>query len=171
MEEEEWRVAPQLPSYEVSSLGRVRRRLPGPSTRPGRLIAGWRDRHGYAIVQSGPAAARTRFYVHQLVCRAFHGEQPAGYSEVNHINFEPGDNRAENLEWASRVTNLAHTRAAGRHAKGESHGQAKLNLEAAKVVRYLLGQPHPRGLAALLARLHGVSGTTVHMIAHQGRYS
>ena len=41
---------------------------------------------------------------HRLVCSVFH-PNPKGLPEVNHLNEIKTDNRAENLEWCSRVHN------------------------------------------------------------------
>ena|SRR5690349_17160952 len=42
------------------------------------------------------------FRVHYLVCLAFHGPNPIGKTEIDHINRIRSDNRAENLRWANR---------------------------------------------------------------------
>ena len=52
-------------------------------------------------------------YVHRIVCYAFNGK-PLEEQEVNHINFDRKDNRAENLEWVSRKENIQKSWAAGR---------------------------------------------------------
>jgi len=47
--------------------------------------------------------------VHQLICLAFHGLPPEGKTEVNHIDFNPSNNSADNLEWCSGDENRKHT--------------------------------------------------------------
>lgn len=42
----------------------------------------------------------TRRGLHTLVCSAFHGKQPEWATSVNHIDGNPVNNRAENLEWS-----------------------------------------------------------------------
>lgn len=49
----------------------------------------------------------TSFYVHRLVCAAFH-PNPACFKEVNHIDGCRSNNRAANLEWVSRQGNAQH---------------------------------------------------------------
>ena len=43
--------------------------------------------------------------VHRLVAQAF-VPNPKGHKEINHINEDKSDNRAENLEWCSRSYNV-----------------------------------------------------------------
>lgn len=49
-------------------------------------------------------------YAHHLVALAFHGEPPEGKTEVNHKDFDRGNNRPRNLEWATHAENLDHWR-------------------------------------------------------------
>ena len=42
------------------------------------------------------------YWVHILVCEAFHGPRPSPKHEVRHKNGISSDNRAENLEWGTR---------------------------------------------------------------------
>lgn len=46
-----------------------------------------------------------RMAVHRMVAMAF-CENPHGYTEVNHIDEDPTNNRADNLEWCSRHYNM-----------------------------------------------------------------
>ncbi len=56
------------------------------------------------------------FGVHQLVCRAFHGEPPSGH-EVCHSNGDSTDTLATNLRWDSRAANAQDTIDHGRNAQ------------------------------------------------------
>ena len=49
------------------------------------------------------------YYVHTLICRAFHGLAPADKPFVDHINRIKNDNRPENLHWVSRRENANNT--------------------------------------------------------------
>lgn len=154
---EEWRVAPGFPDYEVSSLGRVRRVTEGgPNTWPGRILVCRRDTHGYRFSQTGKRETTKRFWVHLLVAEAFHGPRPEGMV-ADHINRDRGDNRAENLRWVTRSQNVRH---------GSEVAVSKFNSEAVKVIRYMLREHPRRGLVNLLARLHGATHEAVRKVGN-----
>ena len=46
-----------------------------------------------------------KYAIHRLVANAFI-ENLCKYSEINHINENPSDNRVENLEWCTRKYNI-----------------------------------------------------------------
>lgn len=50
-EAEKWAVVPISPAYEVSSLGRVRRILPGRGTCPGKILKPYVGSNGYPNVK------------------------------------------------------------------------------------------------------------------------
>jgi hypothetical protein len=55
-----------------------------------------------------PGEGRRMFYVHRLVCEAFHGLPPDyvdGDAQARHLNGEPTDNRAANLAWGTQSAN------------------------------------------------------------------
>lgn len=98
--DETWKPVPGLPYTRdellVSNKGRVRikgcRSALGPP-QPGALT-----RNGYYNVQ----VQGQKFHVHDLICTSFHGPKPAPEYTANHKNHDPADNRACNLEWASK---------------------------------------------------------------------
>jgi len=64
--------------------------------------------HGYMKVRLVVDGERGMFYVHRLVCEAFHGLPPDyvdGAAHVRHMNDDPGDNRAANLAWGTPEKN------------------------------------------------------------------
>lgn len=108
---EVWKLVVGYPDYEVSDLGNVRRRTPGRSTYPGRLLNLNRHATGYSTVILAPD--RTRFrYVARLVVEAFIGPiNPE--MEVGHINSIRSDDRLTNLRVWTRQDLMDNAKAIG----------------------------------------------------------
>lgn len=104
-----WKNVAGFDSYQVSNAGRVR------SLKYGRvhvLSAGVNNVTGYFTVNLSKGGVIYPRYVHRLVAEAFI-ENPEGKPQVNHVNGDKADNRAENLEWCTAFENLRHARATG----------------------------------------------------------
>jgi hypothetical protein len=132
--------------YEVSDRGRVRSlhgnvNFPG---RSGRIRVPHEQANGYLTVSlwnPGGSPKVRRATIHKLVAAAFIGERPRG-CEVNHRNGNKRDNRAENLEYATRTQNVRHARDVLRvdgWARGERHCRAKLSSEQVADIRAAAG--------------------------------
>ena len=96
---EEWKVIPEFPDYQISSLGRVK------STRLNkeRILTPHSDgRDGYLQYHFG--SGKSKFRIHREVARAF-CPNPENKTEIDHINRDKTDNRACNLRWATRSEN------------------------------------------------------------------
>lgn len=106
--QEEWRpVVGYEGLYEVSNFGRVqtlRRNRPLKAT----------PSHGYPTVGLWSNRKRQTRRVHVLVAAAFIGPCPPG-KEVNHIDSNPANSRADNLEYLTHAENMVHCVRAGRH--------------------------------------------------------
>lgn len=64
---------------------------------------------GYFMVQlSGFDGKKTAHYVHRLVANAFI-ENPNNLPVVNHIDYDRGNNKAENLEWTTQKENVNYS--------------------------------------------------------------
>lgn len=147
-EVEEWRPVPGLTGCEASSLGRIRSEKFGNEPRVGVL-----NGPGYRKV----TVNMRKFWVHRLVCAAFHGPAPDGF-QCAHLDGNPGNNVPSNLRWVSRVENEAHKRAHGTALIGSRNHQAKLTPADADAIRSAEG---PR---AVIAARFGVSETQVQRI-------
>lgn len=101
--------------YEVSDMGRVRslphfveRRGGGKYMYRGRVLATRYDTLGYQQVVLCRHGRQKSYKVHRLVITAFVGPCPDGY-EVDHINYQRGDNRLSNLRYVTHAENTAHS--------------------------------------------------------------
>lgn len=104
----DWRVCNQFPDYAVNVQGQIIRR------RDHHLIPLFATRIGYlyASIRVGLRDYR-KVYVHRQIALAFVPGAAEGL-EVNHINGDRADNRAENLEWVTHAQNMASDRMHGR---------------------------------------------------------
>lgn len=112
----EWRLIPGYDGlYRVSNDGRVQS-CSSSSPRRGGRGAWWDmsltpDRIGYPLVYLWDRTKhphRVRRLVHQLVAELFLPVPSAERTCVNHLNGIKDDNRAENLEWCTRLENMRH---------------------------------------------------------------
>jgi hypothetical protein len=98
--------------YEASNLGRIRRAKPGRGTWVGRELKSQLIPNGYLRVMPVIDGKNCNMYVHQLVAEAFLGPCPEGY-EVNHVDANKTNNRADNLEYVTHQGNVQHAIAHG----------------------------------------------------------
>ena len=108
---EEWRPLRNYEGlYEVSNMGRVKsvertaRNGRGYRTVVERILKPGKNSKGYLYVHLCKDGKIKKYYVHRLVATAFL-ENQEGYTEVNHINEDKSDNRADNLEFCSKSYN------------------------------------------------------------------
>lgn len=170
---EEWRPCTRAPDfYEVSSFGRVRRAINAPSKPTGphtsgqirRLYPNSRNKYLYVHLRGSLGRRGATFLVHILVAEAFLAPKPTPAHTVNHIDGTRTNNRADNLEWATRIEQIQHAIGLGRMQgrpslaeQGERNPRAKLTDE---IVRVILYAP-PRFSQADLAELFGVDQTLI----------
>lgn len=109
--------------YEVSNLGRVRRRHKDGA--PGNLRVLPLDRQGYQRIKVHLSGDQRNITVHALVALAFIGPRPTGY-HVNHIDGVKTNNCAANLEYLSPHENQAHSTRMRLGVRGERQRSAKL---------------------------------------------
>lgn len=112
---EEWRdINGYEGLYQVSNMGRVRSldRYVSHSRNPeykvlrkGGLLSTIDHGNGYRYITFTVKQKRKNFYIHRLVAEAFI-DNPKGLNEIDHINRDRADNRAENLRWVTHSENL-----------------------------------------------------------------
>ena len=99
--------------------------------------------------------------IHRLVCEAFHGPSPADRMDVNHKDGNKLNNKAENLEWATRRQNKQHAANAGLSPVGEDSIRAKLRASQVRHIRRMIGTVSQEKIGGLF----GVSQTCISKIA------
>ena len=91
--------------YKVSNLGNIKamsrsyiNNLGREVTTKTRILYQGKNGKGYKTVSISYKGKRKCFMVHRLVASAF-CENPCKFAEVNHLDENKENNRAENLEW------------------------------------------------------------------------
>jgi hypothetical protein len=154
---EEWKVIPFFTAYEVSDLGRVKRRSTHYIRSP------YVGASGYPMVLLSLRERRENHLVHRLVARAFLGEPPTSEHEVAHGNGNRRDNRLENLRWATPKENGEDKVLHGSTACGERNGNARLPNDDAEA---LLADRRAGLTQRALAKKYGISQAQVWNIVH-----
>lgn len=144
------------PNYYISEDGNVF------SDRTGKWVILKHDINwsGYHRVALRNKDGIKRFAVHRLVAINFI-PNPENLPEVDHINFDRGDNIYSNLTWTTRLKNQRHSIKEGRrdHLLGEGHHFATVTESAVKEMRRLY---RPRVFTAqMLADRFGCGRRTV----------
>lgn len=165
MAAEEWRIVPGFDHYEVSDLGRVRRRVAYHWYAAGRLLKPSPSGKNltYLNVDLRQGGRQMQIGVHRLVALAFLGSPPTPKHHASHIDGKSHRNVRNNIEWATPAENERRKREHGTarrgHLCGEEHGRAVLNW---KVVKWLRKNDAP-GLAVVMAPKLNVSSSTIRM--------
>jgi hypothetical protein len=155
---EEFRIIQGFERYSVSNLGRVRREIPGANAKVGVIKnAQVNKKTGYTHCKVSGSEGKRSMAIHRLVAEAFI-PNPEGRREIDHINRDKTDNRAENLRWSTRRENMANI--AGRKAlcpilayppDGGEPIQFECMRDAAKYIADLTGQIYfPQGISNVL---------------------
>lgn len=162
---EEWLPVPGYDGlYEVSNLGRVRSYHNfgfGRKKEP-KLLKPTTDFYGYLQVTLCNNSVHEQTKVHKIVALAFLGVNPGGM-QIDHINGNKEDNRAENLEWVTPKENTLRSVTTGLKPTGERHGMHKLTQSAVDEIRklYKTGQYSHRQLGEMFGISHCVAGKII----------
>ena|ERR1017187_1210683 len=118
---EKWKEIEGFEAYEVSDLGRVRRRLPGrpgAGTSVGRVLKPHLS-NGYPRTALYDGQKIHNFFVHILVAKAFvPNTDPTKLTQVNHMDGVKTNAKASNLEWRSRRGDRIHAMQMGLQGAG-----------------------------------------------------
>lgn len=159
-----WLPVAGFPSYDVSSMGRVRSWFTNvptilkfdSSTRDGRLRVTLYRRLG------GKRQSK-RFLVHRLVALLFI-DNPLGFPVVNHLTGIPRNNWVLNLEWTTRAANEQHAKEHGLKAHGERMYNAILTEQKVREIR-ALGEQGISGRK--IGRIFNIDQSSVWAICHR----
>lgn len=146
---EEWRTIEDLPAYEVSNTGLVRRAATEA------LVAGHILQNGYRQVGLSSKGKSVFRVVHRIVIVAFRGAIPPKM-EVNHKDGDKLNNHVDNLEFVTHRQNMRHAR-----TELEALGRKLNEADVAEIRRRLVAGERQRALAERF----GVSLSMVSYIA------
>ena len=123
------------------------------------------NKRGYETVGLYKSGKSKKWFIHRLVMLAFTGPLPEDMDEINHIDFNPLNNRLENLEYTTHRDNARHSYKAGRYndipGKTRTREKSKLNIEKVNKLRSL-GE---KGMSIrALGRMFGISHTQARRI-------
>ncbi|MGG7581692.1 NUMOD4 domain-containing protein [Rhizobium sp. Nf11,1] len=145
----EWRVIPQYPNYEVSSIGQVRSLSRWKILRP-------RLRNKYWSVSIFDGRRILKKPIHRLVALAFLGSPPPGKELACHKDGNRDHNWKRNIYWGSPKDNAQDSVRHGTKARGSESSAARHDEGKVKAIRCLailkisdceigrlLNMPHP----------------------------
>jgi hypothetical protein len=140
---EEWKDIDDFDGYEVSNFGNVRGKDRLKKGRHGlRLTNGQPmkqvfNKKGYPEVRFRKEGTHTKL-VHRLVAKAFVSNHD-NKSQVNHIDGNKLNNRADNLEWVNNSENQLHAYKLGLQPSraGENNSKAKITDKDVTLLKQL----------------------------------
>lgn len=116
--------------YQVSNRGRVRSldRKVYNYIKKGRVLKAYDNGHHYQYLTLSNGTNKGKYYIHILVANAFI-DNPNGYEQVNHKDFDKTNNSINNLEWVSRAQNVEHYRKSAYGRAVEEGRQTKIRTK------------------------------------------
>lgn len=166
---EEWRPVPGFEgTYEVSSLARVRRIVPGAGrAKVGAILSPGRNPKGYLSVGPMRDGKRKTFFLHTMVCEAWHGPKPSPTHQAAHRDDNKDNNTPDNLYWATPLENHADRRRNGGILNGSRIGRSKLKESDILLIRAFrdAGMVHSK-----IAKAFGVAPHTISRVLSGQRW-
>lgn len=148
--------------YYVSNKGRVFSN--GSKSGEARILTLQSNNQGYKMVYASDGDACKIRLVHRLVAKYFVPGRTEERNVVNHIDGDPTNNNAENLEWCTQKENVNHAinvlgrRIGGHHNQVHTHRPAvnrKLSSEQVEEIR------NDHRSTRVLASVYGVDKATI----------
>lgn len=167
---EQWKLVPNTRGkYYVSNLGRVKSyHAKDPD---GRILKQYTNFNGgYFYVGIHVNGVATKHYVHRLVAAAF-CRRRHDKTQVDHLNGNRLDNRAENLEWVTRKENMRRAVAAGQIVFFKPGQGANLKLTENQVIAIKKAVRDKKMKRKEIAHKFGVSVYTVNAIMEKRRWA
>lgn len=134
-----WKPYPDYPFIEANQFGEIRtldRYVPSKNGSKqlvkGRVLKQQLDRYSYLYVSFGANGKTVHLKVHRIVATCFI-PNPDNYSEVNHKDNNPTNNRLDNLEWCTSAYNNAYRE---KYGTACSHPVIAINLDSFKVLLF-----------------------------------
>lgn len=140
---EKWKQIPNT-HYQVSNLGRVK------NINSGRILKQQYNGRGYKSIRiMDNSYKKISFTVHRLVALAF-CDNPNRLAEVNHIDGDKNNNKADNLCWCTRSENIKHAWDNNlRHFTDKTKEAVINNLKKANTPEVLARKKYPRSKATI----------------------
>ena len=168
MSNEKWKpVLGYEDTYEVSSLGNVRRKAGSdhcPIARPRKLVP--RGKYFQVILsKNGKVALK---WVHRLIAESFFGPPTNAAYYVNHKDGNGQNNNVRNLEWISHAGNMKHAYDTGLRVAAPSVGSANPNSKFTEESVIAVRCRHASGeRISAIARDLGVTKGAVWQVVHR----
>ena len=164
--------------YQVSNLGRIKsldrmtNNQYGEYFMKGRILKNSiiKDK-GYCRVSLNNGDGKISKRVHRLVAEAF-VPNPENKPEVNHIDGNKQNNRADNLEWCTNKENIEHSIRTGlkKHCKGCSNILSKFTEEDVKFIRKNYKKRDPVYGGVALAKRYNCCTRTIYDVVTKKHY-
>lgn len=145
--------------YEASDLGRIRSidrlihykgRPDHPALKKGKILSCPPHHSGYRHLALCKNGKQKMANVCTLVAKAFvHNPDPVRFTDVNHMDLDKTNDRADNLEWTTHRGNIDHSVRQHRYAKKltpqivseirtrASNGESQASISRSLSLRYL----------------------------------